>query len=282
MDEWISLLIISLIALICEYIDSALGGGYGTILTPVLLILGFDQLLVVPTILFTEFWTGLLSAIAHHKAGNANFSLKHVFVPETKKKHLLISEDVKISSLVALAGVFGGVIAAFSAISIPKLITKTYIGILVMIIGLLVLINNKWKFSWVKMGGIGLLAAFNKGISGGGYGPLVSSGQILIDRNPKQAVAATSMSEAVVCLSALLIYFFTGEYIFNFKFVLALLTGALGSIPFAVYTVKKISIKKFQPLIGIITICLGILTLLKTWIFISTPIKSLKILNGFI
>lgn len=267
MDEWTTLLLISLIALLCEYIDSALGGGYGTILTPVLLLIGFDQLLVVPTILFTEFWTGLLSAIAHHKAGNANFCITKEIDVETKKKHLIVSEDCKISFLVGIAGILGGIVAAFSAINLPKEITKTYIGLLVMAIGVLVVINNKWKFSWVKMGGIGLLAAFNKGISGGGYGPLVSSGQILIDRNPKQAVAATSMSEAVVCLSALIIYLITGEYILNFRFIIALLAGALGSIPFAVYTVKKISIKKFQPLIGAITIVLGCLTLLKVWVF---------------
>ena len=35
----------------CEFIDSSLGMGYGTILTPSLLILGFDPLLVVPAVL---------------------------------------------------------------------------------------------------------------------------------------------------------------------------------------------------------------------------------------
>ncbi len=267
MEEWYILIMISVIALLCEYIDSALGGGYGTILTPILLLLGFEPMLVVPSILFTEFWTGLLSALAHHRVGNAKFSWKRIIHPETHQTRIELSEDMKISVIVGAAGVVGGLFAAITALSIPKLITKTYIGVLVIIVGLLVLIQYHWKFSWAKMTGIGLLAAFNKGISGGGYGPLVSSGQILIDRDPKQAVATTSMSEAIVCFSALLVYFIRGDIIYNMPFVLALLAGALGSIPFAVFTVKNISIQKFQPLIGIITMILGVLTLLKTWVF---------------
>ena len=39
---------IFLAALFCEYIDSALGMGYGTTLTPLLLLAGFDPLEIVP------------------------------------------------------------------------------------------------------------------------------------------------------------------------------------------------------------------------------------------
>lgn len=65
-----------LIALFCEYIDSALGGGYGTILVPLLLIFGFDNEVIVPTVLFTEIWSGFFSAVLHHFVGNANFEAK--------------------------------------------------------------------------------------------------------------------------------------------------------------------------------------------------------------
>jgi len=42
-------------AFICEYVDSTLGMGYGTTLTPVLLLVGFAPMQIVPAILLSEF-----------------------------------------------------------------------------------------------------------------------------------------------------------------------------------------------------------------------------------
>lgn len=263
MDEILILFGLSLLALVCEFIDSALGGGYGTILVPILLLLGYDNVTVVITVLITEFFTGAISAMFHHKAGNANFGIE--YSSGVQKKKMILSDDLKTSLILGGFGVFGGSLAAIIMISIPKLIVKTYIGSLVIIVGILVVKNFKWKFSWNKIAGIGLIAAFNKGLSGGGYGPLISSGQIIVDRNPKQAIASTSFAEATVCLSALITYGFTSGLDINWGFTVALLCGAIASVPFAVLTVKKINIQKYQPIIGWICILLGLFTLFKTW-----------------
>ncbi|MCM8800205.1 MAG: hypothetical protein NC900_05740 [Candidatus Omnitrophica bacterium] len=39
---WSLIIFIVLFAFLCEYLDSTLGMGYGTIMSPVLLILGFN------------------------------------------------------------------------------------------------------------------------------------------------------------------------------------------------------------------------------------------------
>ncbi|MFW9903027.1 MAG: sulfite exporter TauE/SafE family protein [Candidatus Thorarchaeota archaeon] len=253
------------IALFCEYIDSALGGGYGTILVPLLLLLGFENEVIIPTILFTEIWSGFFSAILHHFAGNANFKAKINFKNGSLNELFFFSADTKISLILSGFGVIGGAVAALIALNISNLIVKTYIGILVIIMGLFVFLKLRWTFSWYRIWGIGLLAAFNKGLSGGGYGPLVSSGQIIVNRNPREAVASTSLSEAVVCISALIIYFFAGGSFLADNITLYLLIGALTSVPFAVLTVKYLPIEKLSSLMGFVTIGLGILTLLKTW-----------------
>ena len=255
-----------LIALFCEYIDSALGGGYGTILVPLLLIFGFENEIIVPAVLFTEIWTGFSSAILHHFAGNANFEAKIDLKNGSFNKIFFFSTDTKISLILAGCGVIGGGVAALVALNISNLIVKTYIGILVIVMGMLVFLKLKWNFSWNRIWGIGLLAAFNKGLSGGGYGPLVSSGQIIVNRSPKEAVASTSLSEAVVCISALIIYFFAGGSPLDFEIIFFLLIGALASVPFAVITVKKLPIEKMGTIMGATTIGLGFLTLLKTWV----------------
>ncbi|UCG03750.1 MAG: sulfite exporter TauE/SafE family protein [Candidatus Heimdallarchaeota archaeon] len=250
-------------ALVCEYIDSALGGGYGTILVPILLIFGFENELVVPAVLFTEILTGFSSAILHHFVGNANFEA-HVNL-KSGSRSFSLSSDFKTSLILAGCGVIGGAAAALIALNISKTIVKTYIGILVIIIGFLVILKFRWKFTWNRIWGIGFIAAFNKGLSGGGYGPLVSSGQVIVNRNPKEAVASTSFSEAVVSISAFTIYFLVGRSLIDVNLTLFLLIGAMASVPFAVLTVKHLTIEKLSPLIGVATICLGFFTLIKTW-----------------
>ncbi|MCE7739970.1 MAG: sulfite exporter TauE/SafE family protein [Candidatus Heimdallarchaeota archaeon] len=285
-------ILFAVLALVCEYVDSALGGGYGTILVPVLLSFNVDLALLVPAVLFTEIWTGFGSAALHHYVGNVDFHIrvksKNKVLPKDihtnggtvsgitnenikkrKERRIEISKDFKISGILGLSGVVGGIAAAFLAIAINATIIKTYVGVLVIIVGLLVFMKLKWKFSWWKISGIGLVAAFNKGLSGGGYGPLISSGQIIVDRDPRKAVASTSLSEGVVCVAALIIYFAANGTTLspNFGwFVLALLIGALASVPLAVLTVKYLPIKKLQPLIGAVTILLGIFVLVKTYV----------------
>ena len=51
-------LFIILLSFIFETLDSTLGMGYGTTLTPILLLLGFDVLQIVPCILISELITG--------------------------------------------------------------------------------------------------------------------------------------------------------------------------------------------------------------------------------
>ena len=268
MDPYIELvnlgIFLIIIAFLCEYIDSALGGGYGTILVPTLLIFGFENEVIVPAVLFTEIWTGFSSAILHHFGGNVNFEAKIDL--RNSKSIFKFSNDFKISLLLAGCGVLGGASAALIALNISKVIIKTYIGILVVIIGILVVLKFRWKFTWHRIWGIGIIAAFNKGLSGGGYGPLVSSGQIIVNRNPKEAVASTSLSEAIVSISALTIYFFVGGSSIDVTLKLYLLIGAMTSVPFAVLTVKYLPIEKLSPLIGFTAIGLGFLTLIKTWL----------------
>ncbi len=54
MDIFQFSLTIILFAFICEYVDSSLGMGYGTTLTPLLLIMGYNPLQIVPAVLLSE------------------------------------------------------------------------------------------------------------------------------------------------------------------------------------------------------------------------------------
>jgi hypothetical protein len=58
--------VIVLLAFVCEYVDSSLGMGYGTTLTPLLVMLG------LPAILLSELATGITAGSFHHGFGNVN------------------------------------------------------------------------------------------------------------------------------------------------------------------------------------------------------------------
>ena len=63
MDEFGLLAITVLVtgAFLCEYVDSTLGMGYGTTLTPIFLLMGFSPMQIVPSILLSELISGILA-----------------------------------------------------------------------------------------------------------------------------------------------------------------------------------------------------------------------------
>ncbi|MCD6515882.1 MAG: sulfite exporter TauE/SafE family protein [Candidatus Aminicenantes bacterium] len=245
---------IIVLAFVCEYIDSSLGMGYGTTLTPILLIMGYNPLQIVPAVLLSELITGVSAAFFHHRFKNANFKIGTV--------------DTKTVMVLAGCSIVGTIVAVFAALALPKFYIKLYIGILVFTMGLLILINlnRTFKFSWLKISSLGMLAAFNKGISGGGYGPLVTSGQILSGVNSKNAIGITSLSEGLTCLVGVITYLIFTNHTIGWQLAPSLVLGAILSVPFAAYTVKKVKNMRLKLIVGIATLVLGLVTLGKLFL----------------
>jgi len=243
-------LIIIILAFFCELVDSTLGMGYGTTLTPVLLGLGFGALAIVPCVLLSELFTGIVAGIAHHKAGNVSFKRGSI--------HL------KIAIVLALCSIIGATIAVFIAISIPKLWLNIYIGLMVLLMGIVILINinNEFKFSWGKIVGLGSIAAFNKGMSGGGYGPVVTGGQILSGVKGNNAVGITSLAEGLTCVVGVIVFLLAPESV-DWNLAPSLVIGAMLSVPFSTLIVKKMPTKSLKISIAVLTLVLGAYTLIK-------------------
>lgn len=246
--------LIIILAFLCEYIDSSLGMGYGTTLTPLLLIMGYNPLQIVPSILFSELVTGLSAAFFHHRFKNTNFKIG--------------TTDFKIAFVMAGCSVLGTLAAVFIALNLPMFYVKLYIGLLVFSMGVLILVTlkRKYKFSWRKIASMGLLAAFNKGISGGGYGPIVTSGQILSGVKSKNAIGITSLAEGLTCLVGVITYFIFTNHTIEWDLAPSLVLGAILSVPIAAYTVKKFKGERLRLIVGIATLILGLVTLGKLFL----------------
>lgn len=250
-----------------RYISATIGMGYGTTMAPVLLLTGFSPLQVVPAILLSQFISGLLAAGLHHGAGNVHFDFnndpEHRIVRRLGKLgYIPKSNDARVALVLGICSTAGVLAAVIVAVHIPVFYLKLYIGLIVLAMGTIVMVqhNTVKDFSWKRITGIGILASFNKGISGGGYGPLITSGQILSGVHTRNSVGITSLAEGVTCCTGVLAYFFMGIHI-DWSLAPYLMAGSLMAIPMSVYTLKRMPLKKSTLTIGVATTLLGTLIL---------------------
>jgi len=111
---------------------------------------------------------------------------------------------------------------------------------------------------------LGLIASFNKGMSGGGYGPLVTGGQILSGMEGKNAIGITSLAEGLTCLVGVIMYALICKNPIDWKLAPYIIIGAVLSVPLSAKSVKFISNKNLKLAIALLTIILGLVTIIKT------------------
>jgi uncharacterized membrane protein YfcA len=176
-----------------EFVDSALGMMYGTVLSPLLILLGYDVKTVVPSILISQAIGGFVASWRHHKLKNANFQTGTI--------------DYHMTKIIIWFGVFACVLGVFISVSIPPKVLNSYIAILIIAIALMILSNKTLMMTSNKIYVLGFVSAFNKALSGGGFGPLVVGGQLIFkDRNEKGAIGSTDFAEAPICLLSFLLW----------------------------------------------------------------------------
>lgn len=250
----------AVVSLICMYVDSTLGMGYGTTLTPILLLIGYQPLMVIPAMLVSQWLSGISAGISHQSAGNIDLSAN--------------SPHLKVAMVLVGCAIIGTLPAVSIVVSLDQNLLKLIIGAIILIVGIVIFITrgHRYRFSWRKIIVLGLIASFNKGISGGGYGPIVTGGQILSGVGGKQAVGITALSEGLACLVGVMGFLASGE-IHDISIAYPLTLGAICSVPLSAYTVRKLAIKKITTLIGILTILLGASTLISA-IYVLYNIKN--------
>lgn len=239
---------LAVVAFACELIDSSLGMMYGTILAPVLIISGFHPLLVVPSILLSQAVGGFIAAGFHHRLGNAYFSLRSI--------------DSKAVYIITIFGIAGVAAALSLALNIPPWAIKTYIGVLVLAMGTIILSKRKFIFSWKKLSVIGFISSFNKAMSGGGFGPVVTTGHIISGIDSKNAVGITTLAEAPICIAAFVGYllFHPG---FTWNLAIALTVGAGIAAILGPHITSRFPSSRLKTAVGILALALGVWLLVK-------------------
>ncbi len=228
-------------------IDTAIGMGFGTIGTPLLLIEGFSSLTAVPAVLVSQAIAATTGVFMHRRFKNVKLERS--------------SKDLAIGLRLIGFGVIGTIIAVFVAISIPKLYLTLYIGILVTAMGFIILMKRKIAFSWKKIDLISFISGFNKAISGGGYGPVATTGLVASGHEPKSSVGVTLFSVIIINTTAFVIYLMA-HALKDYPLILYLTLGAvLGAFVGPRITTKAIANRYGKMAVGICAIALGIITI---------------------
>jgi uncharacterized membrane protein YfcA len=127
--------------------------------------------------------------------------------------------------------------------------------------GIIVLARKRFNFSWKKIGFIGALSAFNKTISGGGYGPIVASGNIASGLKPKKAIGITDFAEAPICLASFIAWMaFKNWQIPSLELLIPMTIGAfVGGLIGPVLLSKSESHLMISRIVAVLAIISGIL-----------------------
>jgi len=78
---------------------------------------------------------------------------------------------------------------------------------------ILIALNKNFRFSFKKIVELGSITAFNKGMSGGGYGSVVTGSQIPSGVKVNNAVGITSLAEGLTFVVGVIIYILFPEVI---------------------------------------------------------------------
>jgi len=258
--------VIIILAFLFETMDSCAGMGFGTGLTPLLLLMGYEPLQIVPILLISEAITGFTSGFFHHEFENVNFRIKKPLNKETKIMFMIAG----IGCLAIILSVF----LTYYAIQLSKNIIQTYVAILVFAMGIIAMFKLKSKSSSYKPKLLTIfsgLAGFNKGIGAGGYGPVVMLGQIFSGIYEKTATAIASLSEGIVCVAGVaafvLVPVITSQPIeIDFILLPSIFTGGFFAAVISPYLVRVFPNKIWRIVIPVYAIGIGIYLLVKIYV----------------
>jgi uncharacterized protein len=252
-----------LVAFVFETFDSAGGMGFGTALAPLLFVFGYAPLQVVPALMAAEAVTGVLAGMLHHEFRNIELAWRP---PNEATGSLLL-----IAGLGALGAVASAAFAYF-LVPLPETLIKTYVAVLVLLMGGLMLVHH-----WVKphktyrprrLVLFAALAGVNKGLGGGGYGPVITLGAVFAGIIEKSATAITALAEGVVSTFGILAFLAIGAAGVKVDLTLlpSLWAGAFPAAVIAPYAVRVVPNRIWRYLIPVYALGIAAASLFQLYV----------------
>lgn len=198
-NEWHIVWSVVLLAAFFEFMDASAGMGFGTALTPIMLVMGFDPKQIVPVVMIQQGAAGLVGAFLHREFENVEWKFKPM------------SETIKLWMIIGLVGcvaVSVSIFGVYKLLHVDKVWIKLYVAVLLLVMGFISVFQSRKERPYRprRMIGFAALAGFNKGVGGGGYGPVVTIGGLLSGVPVKSMLAVTAISEGTVSAFSIIVW----------------------------------------------------------------------------
>ncbi len=200
-NEWAIIWSVVAVAMIFEFMDATAGMGFGTAITPLLLVMGFNPKQIVPVVMIQQGVAGLIGTFLHAEYQNVEWKFKPM------------SETIKLWLYIAIPGIAAvafSVTSVYAIFKFAKVWITLYVCALLLMMGIISLYQGvskrerpyrpKMMMFWA------FLAGFNKGVGGGGYGPVVTIGGLMSGVPAKSMMAVTAISEGTVSTFSILVW----------------------------------------------------------------------------
>jgi uncharacterized membrane protein YfcA len=241
-----------IIGFIVYFIANITGAGYGTILSPLLVLWGFNVKLVVPGIVTSQLIANIVLSALHHWHGNTDLRFR--------------SGDLRLVTPMFVATGVGALVSSGLLAIIPGWMVEIYLGIMLIFLGIIIGIasnkscspcnRNRNGFK-TRIALLSLAAVFNKGITGGGVSPLLSAGQVLLGVDARKAVSLTPLALISSELVMVLFYLYSGLLDDSSGLIIPLTIGALLAAPLVPVRIKKSSDEFIRKTMSTTLIVLG-------------------------
>ena len=239
-----------LVGMIAQFVDGALGMGYGVTASSFLLAAGVAPAHASASVHLAKFPTTAVSGLAHWRYGNVNW---------------------RLFGTLAVFGVVGGVLGAYVLTSVPGNVIKPFVVAYLAFMGFVILwrtLNTSpdIKFTLFSVVPTGFTGGFLDAIGGGGWGPIVTTTLIGRGGEPRFVIGSVNAAEFVVTLgigSALIAAYLTGhwedagEIVEHAAAIAGLICGGLVTAPIAGRFVSVLPRKVLGVAVGILVLTLA-------------------------
>jgi hypothetical protein len=159
-----------------------------------------------------------------------------------------------------IPGVIGGVVGAYLLTELSTSFIKPIVAAYLFVMGCIIVYK---AFRPIKESPttpiipLGLIGGFFDAIGGGGWGPIVTSTLVARGNQPRYVVGSVNLAEFFVTVSESVTFVMTIGLL-HWRIILGLMIGGIVAAPIAALVTKRLPVKPFMILVGILIIVMSL------------------------
>lgn len=249
------LLTFGIVGFLAQLVDGAMGMGFGTTSTSLLVATGTAAAVASATVHLAEMGTTLVSGVAHHRFGNVDW-------PTLRR--------------LALPGAVGAFAGATVLSNLDLEVAAPLVAVILAGLGVNVIVRSRRDHSPVDpgaaphgrrfLGGLGLAGGFLDAAGGGGWGAVGTSSLMTGRRmEPRKVIGTVSASEFLVSAGASAGFLLAMPWsLIDPWLIVAILIGGSVAAPASAWLVHHLDHRTLGTLVGVVLVATNLRTIAKS------------------